>query len=324
MDILSQLQKTEIFSALGPLESGFVAEACEEIVWEAGGVIFEPGWASDCLWMILDGEVEIFGAQAESPLIANLIAGEVFGELEFLTGKPRNQRAVAVKGTTALRFPQKGLSWENLLNARPAVGARIVQDFLKVIAGRTRKANQLVKENSVLVQELRRQVYGDQLTGLFNKTYLEEALPGLLGPAPLALILFKPDNFKEINDRWGHEAGDATLVRMAAELGRLVPRLGGGSFAVRYMGNELGLVLPGCGREEAGKIARELNASFAQLDLSGAVGTSGVALSTSLGVALYPDHAQEALELIAMAHALPLIGRARGGQQVLFAGEGHE
>ena len=321
MDFLPQLQKTEMFSALGPLEARFVAESCEKVVWEAGGVIFEPGWSSDCLWIILDGEIEIFGAQAESPLIASLIPGEIFGELEFLTGKPRNQRAVAVKGTAALRFPQTGLSWENLLNARPAAGARIVQDFLKVIAGRTRKANQLVKENSVLVQELRRQVYGDQLTGLFNKTYLEETLQGLLGPSPLALVLFKPDNFKEINDRWGHEAGDATLVLMAAELGRLVPRLGGGSFAVRYMGNELGLVLPGCQHEEAGQIARDLNSSLARLDLSGAVGTSGVTLSTSLGVALYPDHAQEALALIAAAHELPLIGRARGGQQVLFAGE---
>jgi diguanylate cyclase (GGDEF)-like protein len=320
VDFLLQLQKTEMFSSLGPQEARFVSESCEKVVWKAGEVIFEPGWSSDCLWVLLEGEIEIFGAQAEASLIASLIPGEIFGELEFLTGKPRNQRAVAVKGAEALRFPQTGLSWEHLLSAHPAVGARIVQDFLKVIAGRTRKANQLVKENSVLVQELRRQVYEDQLTGLFNKTYLEETLPGLLGPAPLALILFKPDNFKEINDSWGHEAGDATLVLMAAELGRLVPRLGGGSFAVRYLGNELGLVLPGRQREEAGKIARELNESLAQLDLSSAVGASGVSLSTSLGVALYPDHAQEAVALIASAHELPLIGRARGGQQVLFAG----
>ena len=106
----------------------------------------------------------------------------------------------------------------------------------------TRKANILVKDNSAVMQELKRQVYGDKLTGLYNKTYLEETLPGLTvnTSQPVTLMLMKPDNFKMINDTFGHEAGDNTLKIMAAALNAFME---GRGTVLRYMGNELGIIL---------------------------------------------------------------------------------
>ena len=62
------------------------------------------------------------------------------------------------------------------LSSQLETAARILHSFLLVIAGRTRKANAIIKENSPLVRELKRQVYGDKLTSLLNKAYLEENL----------------------------------------------------------------------------------------------------------------------------------------------------
>src|SRR4029079_18415869 len=64
----------------------------------------------------------------------------------------------------------------------------------------------------------------DPLTQLFNRRYLDSVMPGLLGAAerrgaPLALALVDLDHFKEVNDRYGHPAGDVVL----REIGRVLP-----------------------------------------------------------------------------------------------------
>jgi diguanylate cyclase (GGDEF)-like protein len=192
------------------------------------------------------------------------------------------------------------------------------------VSGRTREANALVKENSPIVRELKRQVYGDKLTGLYNKAYLEENLGSLLS-TPLALVMMKPDNFKDINDRFGHEAGDAALVLMAGELGRAVDAsaageraLGKPGIAVRYMGNELAAILPGRDRGSALEAARFIQDRLSSLDLSSATGDASSRFSMSLGIALYPEHGADASALIAAAEGLPLVGRGRGGSLILF------
>lgn len=79
-----------------------------------------------------------------------------------------------------LRIPGKSDSFREILENHPGIAAIILYEFLKIISGRIRNANSLVRENSALIQELKRQVYGDKLTGLYNKTFLEETLPGFM------------------------------------------------------------------------------------------------------------------------------------------------
>jgi diguanylate cyclase (GGDEF)-like protein len=175
----------------------------------------------------------------------------------------------------------------------------------------------MVRENSALMKELKRQVYGDKLTGLYNKTYLEETLPEYMKnrSEPVGLLLMKPDNFKMINDTFGHEAGDETLKIMAASLNRFMADKG---TVFRYMGNELGVILPRHGRAECCRVAANILEMFNGLDISGATGNEEVRLSMSIGISLFPGHADISDELILLAHELPLAGRARGGNVILF------
>jgi diguanylate cyclase (GGDEF)-like protein len=131
--------------------------------------------------------------------------------------------------------------------------------------------------------------------------------------------MFKPDNFKLINDTYGHEAGDLVLRLMAAEVRRHVDSDG---FAVRYMGNELAVVIPDCDRRQAGEKARTIQSSLNSLDLTSATGNGEIRLTASFGVAVYPHHSRNANELIEAAHALPLVGRGRGGNLILFPEDG--
>jgi diguanylate cyclase (GGDEF)-like protein len=164
---------------------------------------------------------------------------------------------------------------------------------------------------------MRNQVYRDKLTGLYNKTFLEERLPSYLrgGENSLSLLMIKPDNFKRINDTCGHEAGDQAIVTIGVALSRHVPE---SAVVVRFLGNEMACILFGTDRDKAYQAAVDIRGMLIDLDLSNITGESSFKLSASIGIAVFPDHAQTAPELIAKAHELPLIGRERGGNKIFF------
>jgi diguanylate cyclase len=315
------LSSSALFSSFSGDELSFLAEKSEFLPLEDGRAVFEAGSPGDRLYLVASGSIVVSSPEDDAAL-AEFVAGDSFGELELLTGAERNARARAEGPALLLAFPAKGASLREALSDRPEVAARILRSFLLVVAGRTRKANALVKENSPWVRELRRQVYGDKLTGLLNRAYLEENLPKMLAESEgksLALVMMKPDNFKEVNDRFGHEAGDATLVLMAKEFDRAVGKEG---TAVRYNGNELAAAYPGLGREAAIDAAKALQAKLASLDLSALTGDPELHLSLSFGIALYPEHGADAEALIKASSGLPLVGRARGGSLILFPEDG--
>lgn len=314
--LLETLRATELFSDLDEETLVSVAAACETERYAAGTTVFSADSPAAALYVVADGRVSIRAPdEAAGREIALIVAGESFGEMELLTGSRRSAAAIAEADASLVRFPRANLSLETLLEERPDSSARLLRSFLRVIAARIRRANDLLKENAPWVQELRRQAYGDVLTGLYNKTYLEERLVDFLGVGGrAALLMFKPDNFKEINDTFGHDAGDETIRRMAFALRPAFPAE---VPIVRYLGNEFALVIVGIGREEAAAEARRIITILGEVDLKPVTGGVPFTLTASVGYALYPDHAREPEALIAAAHALPLIGRGRGGGLVL-------
>lgn len=313
------LAGTQIFSPLDGKVLKEISAFSSSGRYKKGQLVFAQDSPGEALYIVREGEISItrkIPNEADQE-IARFVRGDSFGEMDLMTRSPRNAEARATVDSILLRFPGTGRRFEDLLEAHPVSGARVLHSFLTVTAGRIRKANNILKENSPWIQELRKQVYGDKLTGLYNKTFLEEKLQDYLKDktAPLSLLMFKPDNFKQINDTHGHEAGDQTLILMAGLLRRILPE---GALAVRYMGNELAAVLPNTGKDEALVLAKRIRDEMRNLDLRPITGGERFALTLSFGLALFPDHAKEAENLIALAHELPLLGRARGGNVILL------
>ncbi len=100
----------------------------------------------------------------------------------------------------------------------------------------------------------------DPLTGLYNRRFIAGRLPAELGRAErlrqiLTVVALDLDEFKAINDRYGHAAGDCALREFAARL-RLALRAS--DFAVRMGGDEFLLVLPECGARDADEVVARL------------------------------------------------------------------
>ncbi|MDP3179322.1 MAG: cyclic nucleotide-binding domain-containing protein, partial [Spirochaetaceae bacterium] len=177
----------EIFTSLGEAEIDFIAANSVELELAEGVVVFDEGETGDSLYIVESGNVGIERSSGDggSARIAELIAGDCFGELDLLTQAPRTGRARILSPSRLIRFPASGASLSSVMEARPQVSAKLLRSLLAAISGRIRKANAMLRENSPLVRELRRQVYGDKLSGLNNKTWLEENLSSLCASGPL-------------------------------------------------------------------------------------------------------------------------------------------
>ncbi|HEY7598800.1 MAG TPA: GAF domain-containing protein [Candidatus Limnocylindrales bacterium] len=163
--------------------------------------------------------------------------------------------------------------------------------------------------------ELRAQT--DALTGLLNHGALSEHLAAATARSdPFALLMLDLDEFKEYNDRLGHQAGDALL----RQLGELLPAACRETDVVfRYGGDEFALLLPRT--SEAGALA--VADKIRQEVRGAATGRRwGGALGCSIGVATFPAAGSDAAAVLLAADRACYVAKRRGGDRVATAAEG--
>ena len=195
----------------------------------------------------------------------------------------------------------------------PAVTTEATQRLVEAIAD----AAALALANLRLRDRLHRQSIRDQLTGLFNRWYLEEALERELLKAwrsnrSVGLILMDLDDFKEINDTCGHDAGDE-LLRALGELFRT--RLRASDFACRYGGDEFLLILPESTLHDACARAEDIRSAVRSAKVSHRGRMLGPT-SVSSGVVACPEHGRSVAELLHAADAALYRAKASGGDRV--------
>jgi diguanylate cyclase (GGDEF)-like protein len=111
-----------------------------------------------------------------------------------------------------------------------------------------------------LAQEVYKMALLDPLTGLFNRRYIEQRLEDEIARSqrhgrPLSVIMFDLDEFKQVNDTYGHGAGDALLKAFAEKLSKATR---GSDASARYGGDEFLVVLPECKPENVQHVLKRL------------------------------------------------------------------
>ncbi len=143
----------------------------------------------------------------------------------------------------------------------------------------------------------------DALTGLYNRRRFEDELARFLKDSERhqrqgALLFFDLDEFKYINDTFGHRAGDSVLIRVAGEVGALTRK---NEVFSRLGGDEFGVLVPDASEEDAIHLAERIVRAVSQIPFR--LEGQNLRLTTSLGIAHYPKNAANAEELIAHADA---------------------
>lgn len=146
-----------------------------------------------------------------------------------------------------------------------------------------------ITEQKAFEDQLFRSAYYDELTGLPTRRVIEHRVNSLLqsddGQGHFALAFLDVDNFKHINDYYGHTIGDALLVEMAKRLGL---DLRESDILSRISGDEFVLLLNPV--QSASEVAEFINFILQRMKAPFFIDQSEVFASTSIGISLYPEH----------------------------------
>ena len=206
----------------------------------------------------------------------------------------------------------------NSNNVRPLAAVPLIYQkrFMGVLMVRSDDPTRIWQENEILLlrtvadqvtvavsharlfSQMQQQALTDGLTGCFNRRSFEIQLERDLHMAtrmrlPLSLILLDLDNFKRVNDTYGHEAGDVAL-RLLAD--GLRDELRSVDTAARYGGEEFAVILPQAGIDGAMIVAERLRRRIELMEVPG-VGH----VTASLGIATFPQHASSRDTLVLAA-----------------------
>ena len=264
--------------------------------------VFSP---TDCwalrrgrLHLVNDGDPELKCPHVEEPVPAGLVCEPLTAQTETI-----GLLHVQVRGRAAGKARA----------ARLADRERLVETLGRQMA--------LALGNIRLRATLREQSSRDSLTGLFNRRYMEESLDREIRRAAregygLGLLLADVDHFKQLNDAFGHAAGDAVLRRIGRFLGAGIR---GEDIACRFGGEEFVIILPKARLGDAYRRAEALREGIKPRPQDEPTDLYPTA-SMSVGVAAYPEHGASAAELILAADSAMYLAKAQGRDRVVVAG----
>jgi diguanylate cyclase (GGDEF)-like protein len=176
-------------------------------------------------------------------------------------------------------------------------------------------------ENAQLYQRTKELSTRDDLTGLFNRRHFFDHLEKEVQRArryrrTFALLLLDLDDFKGYNDTHGHLQGDAALTAVARLLLASTRRA---DVVARFGGEEFVILLPEISPPGAAVVAEKIRAALAAAPFAARGSPPGGRLTVTVGLATYPQDAEEGLDLLDRADRALYLGKQQGGNRVCLA-----
>jgi len=261
-----------------------------------------------------------YGALDDRPLLDHELAESNWVALEGEQGYIRRRFIDTGGWSVAIATPTREIFASRVLGI--IVTLLVTMMTLIYLIGQERRLQDGIQmEKRLRLQELARdlgqQAVTDRLTGLFNRLKFDQALASEMlraqrYGAPLSLVLFDVDNFKSINDAYGHQIGDRALIGLAESTAALVR---GSDILARWGGEEFALLAPGTDGAAALRTAEKLRAAIEALDPEGIGGVDGIGVTCSFGVTQFSQD-DSAEDFVGRADEALYLAKIRGRNRV--------
>lgn len=208
-------------------------------------------------------------------------------------------------------------SFEFSLPGQPTASRHFECRYLPNATGQVLAIMRDITQRKQTEAHIHRLAYFDALTGLPNREWIGDYLAQSLGAVAgqeqgLALLFIDLDQFKRINDTLGHETGDALLKQVAGRLSVALGDSGGHAQLARVGGDEFIVVLTGAGAVQAEQAAQRIQSALAAPFLHGSY---EFVVTSSIGIALYPEHGADTQTLLKNADGAMYEAKASGRNQ---------
>jgi diguanylate cyclase (GGDEF)-like protein len=320
-DALVFLGHVDIFSLLSPSERRVLLDTMNFVEFEKGHVIFKEGDRGDTLYIVKSGTVSIslrlFNGQERE--LVEFSAGDFFGEMSIFENAPRSA-SCTTKEDSAL-FTLNGDTFFQFVESHPFIAIKIMYRMLNSTSQRLRNTDEFLSDMVQWGEKARKRAVTDELTGVYNRRFLEEALEEYFISSKaemqsLSIVMVDLDNFRDINESFSTEVGDAVIVSVVEVFRK---KLRDKDVIARYGGDEFTILLPDTESRAAKRLAEDICVSIEQLDVLERLEGPITRVTTSQGIATYPEHAENLKSLREKADQALYRAKHEGRNRVIIA-----
>ena len=321
-EAISFLQKVDIFSELSIEEIGVVFSSLRRVELEEGQRIFSEGDDGNELFIVMNGRVatSISLPGGRERQIAEFTSGDFFGEMSIFEEAPRSATCSTKENSALFSLHHKDFS--RIIESHPEIAIKMMYRMLGITTQRLRNTGEFLSDMVQWGEEARRRSITDELTGVYNRRFLDEALAEHFETSrntnrPLSIIMIDLDYFREINEHYGHATGDRVILEVVSVFKRCLEKK---DMIARYGGDEFTIILPGSDSQRAAATAEGIRRGVEELELLKDMRGPVNRVTTSQGVASYPAHAWELKLLREMADKALYRAKEEGRNRVMCAG----
>jgi diguanylate cyclase (GGDEF)-like protein len=296
-----------LFRDMSGLEVNAVSAFLEPRRYSKDGVVFREGESGKELFIVHSGRVGSYVTQSDGTRreVYEFAPGVLFGEMAIIEDEPRSATCYAKEETELLVLD--GIDFYRIVWEHPVIGVKLLSSMARVMTAWLDEASGFLGGIVRWGEAARRRAVTDELSGLFNRRFLEETIStrfarGAGSSRRCALLMLDIDHFRDINAAHGSQGGDRAITTTAEAF---APVIREGEVGSRLSGDEFAVFLPNGGIERALELGEAMRAAAEALRLEyrSAPDASPVyaQITVSIGAAASPEHASTPEELFAAA-----------------------
>ncbi len=321
------LKNVAVFSLLSPEETAMILHHFDFVEIGGNRTLFREGDKGNELFIIKSGKVRtsISLSGGEEKDIASFTSGDFFGEMSIFDDEPRSATCRTVEKTELVIL--KGESLFEMIETNPEISIKIMYRMLNITTRRLRDTGEFLSDMVQWGEEARKRTITDELTGVYNRRFLEESFTQIFESArrnskPLSMVMADLDDFRQINEIYGHEKGDRVILEVVGIFRR---HLRDTDILARYGGDEFTVLMPDTDLDAAMEISERIRSDVERLDLlndPAGVSHSMHRVTASQGLACYPDTADSGESLKESADRALYKAKESGRNRVFCEGIG--
>lgn len=290
--VLNFLRTVNILSTLYISELKKIAGYFRPLNIKINDILCREGEIGNELFVIESGRaaVKIKLQDGSEKEIADISSGDFFGEIAIFENQKRSATCAVVQDGKIYKLNKN--DFLTIMNESPVIAIKIMQKMLDITTNRISNTGRFISEMVKWGEEASRRAVTDELTGLYNRRYLDSSLEELFNKSRqenkyMSLIMADMDYFREVNEGYSHEIGDKYIVEVAKIFREYFRKT---DIIARFGGDEFTIILPETMPREAGEIAEKIRSSVEKLDFLKQYKGPALNLSVSQGIACYPEN----------------------------------
>lgn len=312
-----------LFSGMSGLEVAAVAAFLEPRSFAEGAEVFREGERGSELYFVRSGRIGSYVTQADGSRrdIYEFSPGAMFGEMAIIEDAPRSATCFAKEVTELLVLA--GIDFYRLVWEHPVIGVKLLGAMARTMVSWLDEASGFLGGLVRWGEAARRRAVTDELSGLFNRRFLEDTMRARLAAGSgssrkSALLMLDVDHFRDINATFGAAAGDST-IKASAEA--FAPHVREGEVASRLSGDEFAFFLPGATGERGSELGEAVRRSAEELVLVYPPVAGGpparAEVTVSVGLAVSPEDGATPEELFSAADKALYAAKEAGRNRVM-------